>query len=177
DQGYSPALRDAGAAPALSSRLRDVHGLLHQRGDALATRLSQPGPGGVAEIAEFLWLETINRFEPLFAHLAATTPLHPEYLYATCLSLAGELSTFTRENRRPVAYPVYRHEDLAGSFAPLIADIRRSLSMVLERNAIYFELDRSGDLWKVTEQSRALAMHIAGEFPGLELEFWAVRGA
>jgi type VI secretion system protein ImpJ len=29
----------------------------------------------------------------------------------------------------------------------------------------------------VTEQSRALAMHIAGEFPGLELEFWAVRGA
>jgi type VI secretion system protein ImpJ len=42
---------------------------------------------------------------------------------------------------------------------------------------LYFELDRSGDLWKVTEQSRALAMHIAGEFPGLELEFWAVRGA
>src|SRR5439155_1366906 len=162
-----------------------------------------------------------------------------------------------------VAKVIERRADLAGSFAPLIADIRRSLSMVLERNAIpielqersygmriaaipdsdlaktarfvlaakaqlqperlqaslptlvkigpverirdlvnlnlpgialrslpvaprqipyhagflYFELDRSGDLWKVTEQSRALAMHIAGEFPGLELEFWAVRGA
>jgi type VI secretion system protein ImpJ len=263
DQGYIPSMLDCGASPALASLLRDVHGLLHQRGDALAQRLSQPGPGGVAEIAEFLWLETINRFEPLFAHLAATTPLHPEYLYSTCLSLAGEMSTFTRETRRPVAYPIYRHDDLAGSFAPLIADIRRSLSMVLERNAIpielqeraygvrvavipdsdlvrtarfvlaakaqlqperlqasfptlvkigpierirdlvnlnlpgialrslpvaprqipyhagflYFELDRSGDLWKVTEQSRALAMQIAGEFPGLELEFWAVRGA
>jgi len=263
DQGYIPSMLDSGASPALASLLRDVHGLLHQRGDALAARLSQPGPGGVAEIAEFLWLETINRFEPLFAHLAATTPLHPEYLYATCLSLAGEMSTFTRETRRPVAYPIYRHDDLAGSFAPLIADIRRSLSMVLERNAIsielqeraygvrvaaipdgdlvrtarfvlaakaqlqperlqaslptlvkigpverirdlvnlnlpgialrslpvaprqipyhagflYFVLDRGADLWKVTEQSRALAMHIAGEFPGLELEFWAVRGA
>ena len=263
DQGYIPPMLDTGAWPALASLLRDVHGLLHQRGDALATRMSQPGPGGIAEIAEFLWLETINRFEPIFAHLAATTPLHPESLYAVCLSLAGELSTFTRDSRRPIAYPVYRHDDLAGSFGPVIADIRRSLSMVLERNAIpielqergygmriamipdsdlvrtarfvlaakaqvqperlqaslptlvkigpverirdlvnlnlpgialrglpvaprqipyhagflYFELDRSGELWKLTESSKALAMHIAGEFPGLELEFWAVRGA
>jgi type VI secretion system protein ImpJ len=94
----------------------------------------------VAEIADFLWLETINRFEPLFAHFAATAPLHPERLYAVCLTLAGELSTFTRENRRPIGYPVYRHDNLAGSFAPVMADLRRSLSMVLERNAIPIEL-------------------------------------
>jgi type VI secretion system protein ImpJ len=263
DAGYIPSLLDVAAAAPLASQLRDVHGLLHQRGDALATQMSQPGPGGIAEIAEFLWLKTINRFEPLFAHLAATTPLHPETLYAACVELAGELSTFTRDSRRPIAYPVYRHDDLANSFGPVVADIRRSMSMVLERSAVpielqtrayglrvaaipdtdlvktarfvlaakaqlqperlqaslptlmkigpverirdlvnlnlpgialrslpvaprqipyhagflYFELDRGGDLWKVTEQSRALAMHIAGEFPGLELEFWAVRGA
>jgi type VI secretion system protein ImpJ len=262
DSGYVPPMVDVGADPTLASIVRDVHGLLHQRGDALAERLSQPGPGGVAEIADFLWLETINRYEPVFGHLANTAPLHPERLYAACLEVAGELSTFTRENRRPVPYPTYRHDDLAGSFAPVVADIRRSLSMVLERNAIpidleqraygvrvasipdvdlrrtarfvlaakaqlpterlqaglltllkigpaerirdlvnlnlpgialrslpvaprqipyhagflYFELDRGGDLWKQTEQSGALAMHIAGEFPGLELEFWAVRG-
>src|SRR5262249_59745583 len=56
DQGYIPPVLDSGAWPALASLLRDVHGLLHQRGDALATRMSQPGPGGIAEIAEFLWL-------------------------------------------------------------------------------------------------------------------------
>src|SRR5206468_11238592 len=56
DQGYIPPMLDCGASPALASLLRDVHGLLHQRGDALAIRLSAPGPGGVAEIAEFLWL-------------------------------------------------------------------------------------------------------------------------
>jgi type VI secretion system protein ImpJ len=262
DDRYVPPMLDVATDPRLAALLRDIHGLLHQRGDALAARLSQPGPGGIAEIADFLWLETVNRFEPVFAHLAATTPLHPDTLYTTCVALAGELSTFTREGRRPVQYPVYRHDDLAGSFTPVVADIRRSLSMVLERNAIpialeerphglriasipdgdlvrtarfvlaakaqlpterlqahlpmlvkigpverirdlvnlnlpgialrslpvtprqipynagflYFELERGGELWKLTEQSRMLALFFAGDFPGLELEFWAVRG-
>ena len=35
-----------------------------------------------------------------------------------------------------MSYPVYLHDDLAISFCPVITDIRRSLSMVLERNAI-----------------------------------------
>jgi len=262
DRRYIPPMLDVAADSSLASFVRDIHGLLHQRGDALGERVSQPGPGGVAEIADFLWLITINRYEPLFAHLGLTVPLHPERLYSACLELAGELSTYTQQNRRPIAYPIYRHDDLAGSFAPVVADIRRSLSMVLERNAIpidlelrayglrvasipdtdlrrtarfvlaakaqlpaerlqaslptlmkigpgerirdlvnlnlpgillrslpvaprqipyhagflYFELDRTGDLWKQTEQSGLLALHIAGEFPGLELEFWAVRG-
>jgi type VI secretion system protein ImpJ len=30
-------------------------------------------------------------------------------------------------------------------------------------------------MWKQLEVSGGMAMHIAGEFPGLELEFWAVR--
>jgi type VI secretion system protein ImpJ len=40
----------------------------------------------------------------------------------------------------------------------------------------YFELERGGELWKQLERSGGLAMHIGGEFPGLELEFWAIRG-
>src|SRR4030095_4286582 len=144
DAGYIPSLLDVAAAAPLASQLRDVHGLLHQRGDAPGTQMAQPGPGGIAEIAEFLWLKTINRFEPLFAHLAATTPLHPETLYAACLALAGELSTFTRDSRRPIAYPVYRHDDLAGSFGPVVADIRRSMSMVLERSAVPIDLQTRG---------------------------------
>jgi type VI secretion system protein ImpJ len=39
----------------------------------------------------------------------------------------------------------------------------------------YFELDRGCDLWKELEQTGNLAMYIAGEFPGIELEFWAIR--
>jgi type VI secretion system protein ImpJ len=39
----------------------------------------------------------------------------------------------------------------------------------------YFELERGGELWKLIEQNGSMAMHIAGDFPGLELELWAIR--
>jgi type VI secretion system protein ImpJ len=40
----------------------------------------------------------------------------------------------------------------------------------------YFELEtRNNELWKQLESSGGMATHIAGEFPGLELEFWAIR--
>ena len=39
----------------------------------------------------------------------------------------------------------------------------------------YFELDRGGDLWKQIERSGSLALFAGGDFPGLELELWAIR--
>jgi len=39
----------------------------------------------------------------------------------------------------------------------------------------YFELERQSDLWRQFEKSGSLAMHIAGDFPGLELELWVIR--
>jgi len=240
---------------------REIRGLLNQRGGALAARLAQPGVGGVAEIADFLLLQTVNRFEPVFAHALDTNALHPERLYAACVMLAGELSTFSRTSRRPPAYPAYNHDDPAKCFTPVIQDLRQSLSVVHEQKAIpielqerkygvrvaiipdvellrsagfvlavsaqlpgetlrarfptqvkigpverirdlvnlqlpgitlqampvapreipyhagfhYFSLEQVGDLWKQLERSGALAMHIAGEFPGLEMQFWAIR--
>ena len=42
--------------------------------------------------------------------------------------------------------------------------------------ANYFELEtRNSDLWRQLEQSGGVAMHIAGDFPGLDLAFWAIR--
>lgn len=40
---------------------------------------------------------------------------------------------------------------------------------------IYFELDTKVPLWKQLETSGAIALHLAGEFPGLEMELWALR--
>jgi type VI secretion system protein ImpJ len=42
--------------------------------------------------------------------------------------------------------------------------------------SVYFELDRSGDLWGSLKQSAAFAIHVGGAIPGLTLEFWAIRG-
>lgn len=39
----------------------------------------------------------------------------------------------------------------------------------------YFELNKQSELWKQMLQSGGFAIHIAGEFPGLELEFWAIK--
>jgi type VI secretion system protein ImpJ len=39
----------------------------------------------------------------------------------------------------------------------------------------YFELDTTHDLWKQLDRSGGMGMHIAGEFPDLKLEFWAIR--
>ncbi|TAM50380.1 MAG: type VI secretion system baseplate subunit TssK [Paraburkholderia sp.] len=40
---------------------------------------------------------------------------------------------------------------------------------------VYFEVDKGGDLWRQLERSGALALHLAGEFPGLAMELWAIR--
>lgn len=40
----------------------------------------------------------------------------------------------------------------------------------------YFELDRTSRYWEGLEQSGAFAIHISGDFPGLILEFWAIKG-
>jgi type VI secretion system protein ImpJ len=39
----------------------------------------------------------------------------------------------------------------------------------------YFRLDRQDPLWGQLATARVLALHVAGEFPGLRLELWAVR--
>ena len=140
DKSYIPPCLAVREDPALASYARELHGLLHQRGEAMAATLGQPGRGGVAEIADFLFLQTVNRFEPLFAHLVQAPLLHPERLYAACLALAGDLAIFARESRRPVAFPNYRHDDLESTFRPLIAELRRNLSITIERAATPIEL-------------------------------------
>ena len=41
---------------------------------------------------------------------------------------------------------------------------------------VYFELDRASEFWAGLRTSGGFAIHVSGEFPGLEMEFWAVRG-
>ncbi|HET8706640.1 MAG TPA: type VI secretion system baseplate subunit TssK, partial [Pseudomonadales bacterium] len=139
-KAYIPPVLHAPVDATLATYLSELRGLLHQRGEALASQLSQPGRGGVSEIADFIMLQTVNRYEPLLHHFASLSVLHPERLYSTCLSLAGELATLAQTSHRPIAYPVYQHDALEACFNPLMADLRNSLSMVIDRNAIQIDL-------------------------------------
>ncbi|MET0356024.1 MAG: type VI secretion system baseplate subunit TssK, partial [Cellvibrio sp.] len=39
----------------------------------------------------------------------------------------------------------------------------------------YFELDRHSEFWKELNESGGFALHLGGDFPGIEMEFWAIR--
>jgi type VI secretion system protein ImpJ len=104
DESYIPACVDCNANPQLRSFIKEITGLLHTRGEVLGSRASEAGRGGVAEIADFMLLQTINRVEPLFEHLQTIPALHPEQFYRLAVQLAGELATFCKTSKRPVKF-------------------------------------------------------------------------
>lgn len=95
DPAYIPPFMDTAASPTLSGFLTEVMAMLHHRGEALAPLVTGTSSRGVAEIADFLLLQLINRAEPLLKHFRDLSGVHPEQLYARFVELAGELSTFT----------------------------------------------------------------------------------
>ncbi|MCU7917450.1 MAG: type VI secretion system baseplate subunit TssK [Candidatus Thiodiazotropha sp. (ex Dulcina madagascariensis)] len=262
DEDFIPPCLDCEVSARLAGYVKEIEGLLHHRADAIASRLVDGGKG-IAEVADFLMLQVVNRYEPLYTHFSSTSPLHPTVLYEAALQLAGELATFTSSSKRPPAFAIYQHHALQETFTPVIRELRRSLSMVLEQKAVaipleerkygirvatvpdpallsdasfvlavnahlaadalqrrfpsqtkigpvekirdlvnlqlpgiglrilsvaprqipynagfsYFELDKNNEYWNLLETSGGCAIHIGGEFPGLELELWAIKGS
>lgn len=262
DAGYIPTVVAVNASPTLAGFLSELEGLLHQRGEAIAGRLGTPGSKGVADITDFLMLMAVNRAEAMVKHLAAIPGLHPADLYERLAVLAAELSTITQANNRPRFVPPYAHRDQRACFDVAMADLRRSLNVVFEQNAVaiplelrsfgirvgtisdrslfndaafvlaarasvdtetiranlprraklgsvehirdlvmrqlpgvdifpmpaeprqipfrsntvYFSINTRHEQWQAVRTSGALALHIAGDIPDLELEMWAIRG-
>lgn len=141
EQWIPPALVCSAAAP-LTGLLAELAGMLNQRGEALAARLTAPGARGVADVSDFLLLQSVNRAQKLLSHWANDGSVHPVDLYAALVQMAGDFATFTEPSRRPSDYPPYRHGDLQRSFAPVVADLRRSLSAVIEQTAVQIPLQK-----------------------------------
>lgn len=142
DDRFIPTVLNARQAPNLATFMTEVQGLLHQRGDALAARAVASGRSGSAEIADFLMLQAVNRYEPLMTHWAQSPLVHPEDLYRLCLEIVGDLSTLTTDSRRPPKLPAYNHEDLRGTYEPLMAALRACFSVVLKQSAIQIPLEK-----------------------------------
>lgn len=142
NETFIPPCLDCRAAPRLHGFVKELHGLLQHRAEALAGRLV--GGGGSAEIADLLLLQAVNQFEPLLGHLSELADLHPEDFFRVGLQTAGVLATFSSKARRPAAIPAYRHHDLQTCFEALMAALRGYLSMVIERNVIPIPLKEVG---------------------------------
>jgi type VI secretion system protein ImpJ len=39
----------------------------------------------------------------------------------------------------------------------------------------YFQLDRNNEFWAQLSQSGGIAVHVGGDFPGLQMELWAIK--
>ena len=142
DETYIPPVLESAASKTLIGFAAETQGLLRHRAEALAARIVGSGAArGVAEIADFMLLQAVNRYEPLLSHYVTVQNLHPETLYATLAQVAGELSSFHAQDRRLAPLPAYNHEDLAGSYAPVMGQIRRYLSAVLEQTAVAIPLE------------------------------------
>lgn len=261
DQHYIPALISIAASGVLVTFINEVLGLLRQRADALSVRIGQPGRGGVSEVGEFLMLQLLNRNEPLIVHLQQNHGATPESAFQLLIALCAELATFASDKKRCENLPGYWHDQAEKSFVPLLQQLRRYLSTVLEQHAIeiplveknygvrigqvsdrelfnscqfvlavhasvtpellkqsfpkqikigsvdkirdlvnlqlpgvllqalpiaprqipyhtgthYFEFDTSSDMWRALKASGTIAMHVAGDFPDLALQCWAIR--
>lgn len=44
-----------------------------------------------------------------------------------------------------------------------------------DSGSVYFELDSSSEHWPDLKESGGFAIHVGGEFPGMEMDFWAIR--
>ncbi|UYU30666.1 type VI secretion system baseplate subunit TssK [Siccibacter colletis] len=262
DPTFMPCSASVAAIPVLKRFLGESAGLVAERARSLSQRIAAPGQQGVADVAEFMMLQLLNRVQPQLSHLARLGTLHPERLHEALVSFCGELMTFTDESRLPPEFPAYRHDDQRVSFEPVMQALRQALSTVLSPRAVslqlrkhpygivmaivgdselmnsaefilavrarmpqeqlrkqllqqtkvassekirelislqlpgvpllplpvaprqlpyhagysYFQLDRQSPAWQMLVIGNTLAFHIAGEFPELDLQLWAIRG-
>jgi type VI secretion system protein ImpJ len=261
DEEFIPTVLHVRAAGRLATVITDLLGLFHQRGEALGGRAAATGRGAASELADFLMLQAINRYEPVLAHLSDTGVVHPEQLYRFCVTAAGDFATFTTTSKRAPKFPGYQHDRLKESFEPVIVSLREAMSKVMWQAAIaipleprrfgisvaivpdrslfssavfvlaaradgpadgvrqrfptqvkiapaetisdlirqglpgipvvpmpaaprqipyhagyaYFELDQTHELWDQLRNAAGVAVYVPGEFPGLKMEFWAIR--
>lgn len=129
EKDFIPACIDC-RTTLLDGWIKKVLDLLDKRAAQLVEELGETGRGGASEFYNFLALQVINRYQPLFAHWSAVAGLHPLILYEGALQLAGELATLTSDTRRPPEFPRYHHTDLRTTFAAVMRVIWEALTKV-----------------------------------------------
>ena len=132
DPGFVPPLLDALSNVCLRDWLVELLGVVTQRAEMLEARLGQSGSKGVADL---MFLQLCNRYQPLLAQWCAGGPVHPYALHQELLKFAGECRTFDAKSRRPPAFPIYAHDGLAAVLMPVVDEIRRAMVTVAEQTA------------------------------------------
>jgi len=148
EKNFIPPCLELQASSVLMAHVEKIYELLYHRAEMLSYRLTDTQQSATAEIIDFILLQLVNRFEGILNHIKEEKTIHPRSFYELLLGLMNELATFTKQNRRPIKVDPYKHDQLVETFKPLIDEICRSLSTVLEQNsqAIHLEKQQYG-IW------------------------------
>lgn len=123
DDDFIPSCQNIQVSKKLRVYLKEVQGAIGGRASDLANRIGSPAQSGIADVAEFMMLQLLNRNQTRFTHRARRSQLHPEDFYLDLAGLLGELMTFTEPSRLPCPLDVYDHHDLTKTFKTLLPEV------------------------------------------------------
>jgi len=161
DPAYVPPLIDISASEHLMAVARRIVEVLSAKSTSLSGARRQRSKGladfGVADVANFWLLYTVNTWLPEFRHLYETRHGHPEQLYAAMVGLAGALTTFST-TIHPRDLPGYAHSDLTDRFRRLDEILRELLETVVPSNhvSLPLQLTEKGFYATAIDQDRYL---------------------
>ncbi|OAI25842.1 type VI secretion protein [Methylosinus sp. R-45379] len=177
DPNFAPPLLVCAAHSVVTGWIDRVIGWVDNKLEELARYAADPSSGGGMQSADYLLLQTLNRAAPLLRHLRQSGYTHPERLYTSLASLAGELATFGSQQRRSRIYPAYDHDDLENVFEPILRDLQEFLSARTSRRARRMELvQRAPNVYISPIRDRALlgnatlVLEVASDRPPSEIQ-------
>jgi type VI secretion system protein ImpJ len=134
DPRFVPPLVDIAASDYLMALARRLVEILSAKSSALAGARRQKNQSlaefGVADVASFWLLYTINSSFPELRHVYETRRGHPADLFRVMLGLAGALTTFSG-TIHPRELPSYEHDNLSECFTRLDVQVRELLETVV----------------------------------------------
>jgi type VI secretion system protein ImpJ len=139
DPRFVPPLVDVTASEYVMAIARRLVELLSAKSSALSDRRRQKNQTlaefGIADVANFWLLYTVNTHLPQVRHLFEVRRGHPAELYEMMLSLAGALTTFS-SSVHPRDLPPYDHANLSRCFTDLDETLRLLLETVIPANYV-----------------------------------------
>ncbi|MDU2941149.1 MAG: type VI secretion system baseplate subunit TssK [Enterobacteriaceae bacterium] len=148
DKSFIPSCQNIYASTRLREFLQKVQEDISNRTHDLAARIGSPAQSGIADVAEFMMLQLLNRNQTRFTHRARRPQLHPEDFYLDLAGLLGELMTFTDPSRLPCSLDVYDHRNLTKTFKTLLPEVERALHTVLSPRAVNLPLNLRDGIWQ-----------------------------
>jgi type VI secretion system protein ImpJ len=146
DPHFVPPLLDIGASDYLLAMARRQVEILAARSTTLSGMRRQRNQSladfGVADVANFWLLYTVNTHLPQFRHIFEVRRGHPSEFFTAMLALAGALTTFSL-TVHPSKLPAYDHMDLGGCFGRLDELLRELLDTVVPATHVALPLQRT----------------------------------